>query len=140
MNEANEAKLCQEFPRLYRQYGSDPKQSCMAFGFEVDDGWFDLIYELSKKLEAAYQKLPPEERAKWDEVRGGVAEQVKEKWGGLRFYISGGNDEMYQAITEAEEKSFTTCEACGKPGKSGRSVGNWWIKTLCDECRSKNTK
>jgi len=63
------------------------------------------------------------------------ASQVKEKFGTLRFYMTSGTEEMYNLIHEAEEKSGTICEDCGKPGKI-RHGG--WIRTLCDECCTKD--
>lgn len=69
--------------------------------------------------------------------------QVKEKFGGLRFYMNsyesdGDNgvedrNKLRKMIREAEEKSFKICEECGKPG-SLRAGG--WLRTLCDEHHS----
>ncbi|MGB8478745.1 MAG: hypothetical protein WCE63_07880, partial [Acidobacteriaceae bacterium] len=56
--------------------------------------------------------------------------QVKEKFGGLRFYVEDANEVMRQRIELAELKSFKTCEACGNSGQR-RSHGR--IQTLCDE-------
>jgi hypothetical protein len=55
--------------------------------------------------------------------------QVKEKFGGLRFYINSGSDEIYKKIFEAEMKSNEICEKCGEPGKS---IKGGWIVTLCE--------
>jgi hypothetical protein len=57
--------------------------------------------------------------------------QIKSKYGGLRFYMTHGTDRIFELIDKAEDKSYETCEKCGKPGKA-RDVG--WIWTLCDEC------
>ena len=57
--------------------------------------------------------------------------QVKEKFGGLRFYINEGTDEIHQRIGEAELESMKTCEITGKPGKLRTDIG--WYRTLCDE-------
>lgn len=57
--------------------------------------------------------------------------QVKEKFGGLRFYTSGSNDFFNGMVAMAEAASYRICEQCGKPGKP-RSGG--WILTLCDDC------
>lgn len=59
-----------------------------------------------------------------------VAVQVKEKFGGLRFYTNGTDDVVRGMISMAETMSFRTCEVCGNPGKV-RHGG--WITTLCDE-------
>lgn len=63
--------------------------------------------------------------------------QIKEKFGGLRYYMSApaGCDvrkveQIRDIIDTAERQSFETCEVCGRPGEAtGRGVG--WIKTLC---------
>jgi hypothetical protein len=61
--------------------------------------------------------------------------QIKEKFGGLRFYIGTGDDKLWDIITEYEKMSYITCEECGKPGelrKDGGNYGGWW-QTLCDK-------
>ena len=62
------------------------------------------------------------------------AAQVKEKFGGLRFYMTLYNEDLERDIAEAEKLASKTCESCGAPGKS-RNGG--WIKTLCDTCDRK---
>jgi hypothetical protein len=59
-----------------------------------------------------------------------VVEQIKEKFGGLRFYYQGGDDTIQGMVRMAEAWADRSCEECGKPGKSR---GGGWIKTLCDE-------
>jgi hypothetical protein len=91
--------------------------------------------------------------------------QVKEKFGGLRFYLDDGTvrvdfiglgsltvpaeqehlDEKRSAqlvafkklVREAEAESFSVCEDCGAPAEQ-RSGG--WIRTLCEPCLSKRRK
>lgn len=59
--------------------------------------------------------------------------QIKEKFGGLRFYVGEVPANLYfrvnNAISLAEAASFATCEECGEPGKRR---GGGWIRTLCD--------
>jgi len=57
-------------------------------------------------------------------------DQVKEKFGTLRFYYSGGDDYIRGLVSMAESMSGVTCETCGKPGTS---TGGGWIKTVCVE-------
>lgn len=90
----------------------------IAFGFECGDGWFEILDNLMDKIKEV------------DTDRSVSVHQVKEKFGGLRFYIEGGNDEVDKLISEAEEKSFKTCEVCGKPGKPNKKG---WIRTACKE-------
>jgi len=83
----------------------------------VGKGWRGILDKLIDDLE----------KMGWN----GEVLQVKEKFGGLRFYISYGTKEIQDRIYKAEEESFKTCENCGKPGKL---TGTYWIKTLCKEC------
>ena len=118
MNKENTHKLWKKYPNLYSGRWLSIQRSLIPFGFECGDGWYNLIDELSAKLE----KL------------GVVAVQVKEKFGGLSFYIVGGSSEVYDLIDEAEQKSHETCEVCGEKGKTNRKG---WLKTLCESCKEK---
>ena len=84
---------------------------------EVGKGWHTLVKELIKEL--FYLG--------WD----GDLHQIKEKFGGLRFYIGKTNDALDKAIQRAEIESLSICERCGKPGRL-RDEG--WLLTLCDKC------
>lgn len=59
-----------------------------------------------------------------------ICEQVKEKFGGLRFYYMGGDEFVHGAVALAERMSYTICEECGAAGKSR---GGGWVRTLCNE-------
>ena len=58
-----------------------------------------------------------------------VIDQIKEKFGGLRFYYHGGDDHVHGMVTMAEVWAGHTCETCGDKGKQ-RAGG--WVRTLCD--------
>ena len=109
--------------------GSTPQESCMAWGIECGDGWYWLINELCKMLQ-------------WDidnnEQPQIVAAQVKEKFGGLRFYINSGTDKQYAMINFAESMSYGICEICGTTENVGQTEG--WISSLCKKCAEKNEK
>ena len=117
MNEKNTKRLLKDFPKLYRQYNLPMTETCMCWGFDCEDGWFDLIYDLSQKLEIVNPECE--------------ASQVKEKFGGLRFYTDSCNEEGHKLIREYQAKSYTICEVCGKPGKLREDIG--WIRTLCEK-------
>ena len=59
-----------------------------------------------------------------------TVDQVKEKFGTLRFYYSGGDEYIAGLVTMAESMSGVTCEECGNPGKR---IGGGWVTTLCKE-------
>lgn len=128
MRQELDEALVRDFPMLYSGRRGDPRNTLMCFGFECSDGWEPLIRELSAKLEALIGQLPEGERAQYNAI------QVKEKFGGLRFYLSRGTDEMFDLTNEAESASYKVCEGCGAPGT--RRTGGW-IRVLCDACESK---
>lgn len=82
---------------------------------DCGDGWFHLLLGLSQALEAMGEDI--------------TVHQVKEKFGGLRFYIDNASDAVHELIDQAEEISYQTCERCGQPGRP-RKGG--WVSTLCD--------
>jgi len=83
--------------------------------FEIESGWYALVKDLIAKLI----------ELEWDKE----VHQVKQKYGGLRFYTGAVSDEMRTAIREYENLSYKTCEVCGEPGEI-RSGG--WMETLCE--------
>ncbi len=95
-------------------------------GFCVDAGWWPIIESLCGNIQH-YLNWKNKESEIVPQV---VVAQIKEKFGGLRFYYDGGDDRIYGMVSMAEAWADKTCETCGKPGKS-RNTG--WIKTLCDE-------
>jgi hypothetical protein len=64
--------------------------------------------------------------------------QIKEKFGGLRFYINEGSDEIFERIQQAESESYKICEICGSKEEIGRTKG--WITTMCEPCAIKEFK
>jgi Mor family transcriptional regulator len=63
--------------------------------------------------------------------------QVKEKFGGLRFYFSAPSvvfDKIYDASMLAETESFKICEQCGETGQLQTS-STGWIYTACEKCK-----
>jgi len=91
------------------------------YRFDVGDGWYGLLYQLI--LNVKYN----------DDIKGTWVTKVtqcKEKFGGLRFYVTGTSDKNWDLIREAEKKSYGVCETTG----SEVEVGIWndgWVRTLC---------
>ena len=91
--------------------------------FPVGEGWRSLV----ENLVSTISTLSPNVEVS----------DCKEKFGGLRFYIYGGSEEVWKLISDAEEASYTICEECGAKGKQ-RSVGKYgWIYTRCSQCWEK---
>jgi len=112
------AKQMEErFPKMFAEpYG----------GFCCGEGWWPILTNLCANIQ---------HHLNWknktaDVVPQVTVAQIKEKFGGLRFYYDGGDDTIRGMVTMAESWAGNTCETCGKPGQQ-RAGG--WIKTLCDE-------
>jgi hypothetical protein len=117
--------------------------------FGVGNGWFNIIRTLCGLMSYDVHQARYKLKYAMDNQGGKYADpidvaearlakaiedlptivQVKEKFGGLRFYMDGGTPELEHYVTFAEAMASRTCEICGKPGES-RNTG--WIKTLCD--------
>lgn len=174
MKQELDEQLCKNYPLMMVNRNKDMKETCMCWGFECGDGWFNILNNLmgniqihidwkNKQREFAIQynemliKMKAgdfttfeEYSTKWkDDYRDLMKErmlqegfrdvpelvaqvtldQVKEKFGTLRFYYSGGDDYIRGLVSMAESMSGSTCEECGNIGKS---VGGGWITTLCE--------
>lgn len=133
MNKANTKKLYEAFPALYGDHDKPMNQTCMCWGFECGDGWFDLIFNLSKAIEDEAEKSGTTRSSNlWPR-----AEQVKEKYGTLRFYVTNDSEPIYNLIVQAEAKSAHTCEDCGLPGTTREGS---WIHTTCNTCEELRNK
>lgn len=96
-------------------------------GFDVGQGWYGIIV----RLDRAIADLQPDYEVY----------QIKEKFGGLRYYCQGDGSEAIDAlIRAAEEEASHTCEVCGRMGDEVTTAGDGWITTRCPSCREKPTQ
>lgn len=100
-----------------------PQEPFELFGIECGHGWDSLIKPLFDWIEN-YNKEHEDDPI--------VVQQVKEKFGGLRFYVSYAPDELHRMILKAEGDSYGICEECGTTKDVGHTCG--WIKTVCRKC------
>jgi hypothetical protein len=109
-----------QFPKMFEgKYG----------GFAVGAGWWPILESLCSNIQ---------HHIDWKEKQGNpvrqvVVEQIKEKFGGLRFYYQGGDEQIHGMVRMAEAWAGRSCEECSAPGTSG---GKGWIKTLCPTHRA----
>ena len=118
--------LCKVYPKIMVNRNKDMTETCMCWGFECGDGWFNILNNLMGNIQ---NHIDWQNREK-EVVPQVTLDQVKEKFGTLRFYYSGGDDRIRGMVSMAESMSSVTCEECGKPGTS---TGGGWIKTVCKE-------
>ena len=141
-----QVELFRRYPKLFRKPGKslvdpdvisefeeglqDDKGPFDQKGIECGDGWFALVDRLSgvceKEIEMLIALSVPTEG--WPRIA-----QIKEKMGGLRFYVNGPlSDELRAQILQGENiESLRTCERCGAPGALREGP---WRHTYCDSC------
>lgn len=100
----------------------------LKYHFKKRLGWNDEQSEEYVKRDVEGKKFREEFHKPPTQL---VFTQIKEKFGTLRVYSSGGDEFCSGVIAMAESMSAITCEDCGVPGKA-REGG--WIRTLCDSC------
>ena len=105
-----EKKLLDKYPKLF--------SSKQFWGVECGDGWYDILDHLCGSL-ITYTYGD-------EEI---YVDQVKEKFGRLRFYLSKEDDVMHGMVSMAEHMSGRICETCGNRGETR---GGSWMVTLCD--------
>jgi hypothetical protein len=121
-----------KFPEMY---------SNVYCGIESVDGWQHIIISLSENIyshvknnnrvrESLLKKNPYDydipEYLEFPKVA-----QIKEKFGGLRFYIDGGDQYIRGLIDMAEMWAANTCEICGERGEHRDDAGS--LSTLCQK-------
>jgi len=131
MKQELQNRLFAKYPRLYQDRNKDMTQTAMCWGIECGDGWYTLLDCLSSVIEEHVENETLNNPTK---EHYPVASQVKEKYGGLRFYTTTCDPYIDGAIRVAEKLSYSICEMCGKPGILNK---HGWMRTLCEECREK---
>ena len=175
--------LCEKYPKMMVNRHKGMQETCMCWGFECGDGWFNILDQLMGNIQhhidwkdkqrqwaidynamAAQAKegnfdlfedstkdtISTEYKEKRlaeivagdfrkvpDAIPQVTLDQVKEKFGTLRFYYTGGDDYISGMVSLAESLTAVTCESCGNPGERR---GSGWVHTYCDPCEEKRER
>lgn len=125
--------LQDKYPKIFGT--SDPSEPYTTYGIECGDGWYDLLDVLCRNIQGHINFKS--RNLKTDEEKEAlqlIATQVKEKFGTLRFYKSGGDDYTDGLIDMAESMSGMICEDCGDKA-TVKTKG--WITNICNSCHIK---
>ena len=118
--------LSERYPKMMVNREKSMMETCMCWGFECGDGWFNILDQLMGNIQHHIDWKNKKEEV----VVQVTLDQVKEKFGTLRFYYTGGDDIIDGMVRMAESMSGVTCEECGNPGKR---IGGGWVTTVCEE-------
>jgi len=111
--------LCARYPTIFRDRHASMQRTAMCWGFSCGSGWFTLIDTLCAEIQRHVEAT---------QIEPVIAVQVKEKFGALRFYTTGGVQYTRGLIWFADALSAVVCEECGAPALSS---GSGWIVTRC---------
>ena len=127
-------KLIEDYPSVFKDMES-------TSNYSLPSGWYLLVDKLCSDLSVLLDEEHKKTKENPEEPLFMLL-QIKEKFGGLRFYymMNTENDTLYQEIRKlidiAEDASYNICEITGKPGKLCRSGMHY--HTFCEELRIKN--
>lgn len=124
---------------LVKRVPEDCSDQIFIYTLSCGLGWKKLIFGLVDELDKIWEGFQGKRGN-----RNWAILQVKEKFGGLRFYVGypeydaedamARRERSSEAIRLAEEKSFKICERCGKPGTT---TGQGYIATVCWKCEKR---
>lgn len=101
----------------------------IQFGISCGDGWYWLLDNL---MDSILHYCRNNKKPLINIL------QIKEKFGGLRFYFNGGDDIIHGMVWFAEHLSYHVCEYCGTTENVGHTRG--WMATMCKDCHEKNER
>jgi hypothetical protein len=147
MDQELQNTLFEKYPQLFSNRSKSRMESCMCWGIECNNGWYELLSSVCWRIFQHEKNIADRVRIRNENNKENDQsdldyvpvkfDQIKEKFGGLRIYFSGGDDYVEGVIGMAEEMSYKICEVCGNSGKPNKGG---WITTLCNKCRNKDEK
>ena len=115
MNNHKTNELYEKFPHLYRERTAPLESSGMGWGFQCEDGWYKIIYEMSKKID----KISTE-----GEHAPAISLVSRHEDGTLYVAVSNITPPVADIVTRATEQSRLTCEFCSYTPAFLRGVAN----------------
>lgn len=79
-------EIFERYPKIFGDKDKPMTETCMCWGLEVPDSWLPIIDELCDALQNCTYSMSVSNFDGVIEFPQVVAEQVKEKFNGLRFY------------------------------------------------------
>ena len=75
-----------------------------------------------------------ENKKEFDDTEWPAIVQIKEKFGGLRFYTENATDKQSAVIGFVEVLAESLCQKCGAPATLTTDKNTWARRGLCDDC------
>jgi hypothetical protein len=121
--------IINKYPKIFEPYNGNPNG---INWHGVPEGWLPIIDKLCVCIQSYidnHVSYTKDGRYKPAQIR---CSQMKEKFGGLRFYTDGHDEVIEGMIKMAEHLCDNTCQDCGSEEDLGMTTG--WISVLCRNC------
>ena len=124
-------QLYERFPHLYRERTAALESSAMPWGFQCENGWYNIIFEMSKKIE----KISPE-----GEHAPAISLVSRHDDGTLYVAVSNITPRVADIVMNVREQSRLTCEFCAyTPAFLRKGKGSVAGHIACGRCVRKAT-
>lgn len=124
-------KIIEQYPIVFKHFDESAYNN-------LPSGWYKIMDKLCSELTIILEEALGTNPENTEEPLFSVL-QVKEKFGGLRFYymMNTKDDELYKkiqtAVDIAEDASYSTCQVTGNIGALCKNGSHYM--TLCEESR-----
>ena len=119
-------ELYEKFPHLYRERTAPLESSQMGWGFQCEDGWYKIIYEMSKKID----KISTD-----GEHAPAISLVSRHEDGTLYVAVSNITPPVADIVMNAREQSRLTCEYCAyTPAFLRKGKGSVGGHIACGRC------
>jgi hypothetical protein len=122
-------QLIVKYPKIFKQYEGNPG---MVNWLDLPSGWVPIIDMLCNSIQNYVDNFVRYTKDGQYRPQQVTCVQMKEKFGGLRFYTDGNDEHVDGMIYMAEVMAYNTCQDCSSQEDIGRTQG--WITTLCRNC------
>jgi hypothetical protein len=146
-------ELIAKYPKIFQPYEGNPRN---VNWYGVPKAWLPIVDLLCGAIQSYCNSTRSVKNPDYDETLPYAREdrrthkylqepreqvvciQMKEKFGGLRFYTNGHDDIVEGMIKLAEKICSETCETCGT--REGLGFTKGWITVKCENCAIEDGK
>jgi len=122
-------EIIAKYPKIFQDYEGNPGR---VNWYGVPDGWLPIVDKLCGAIQNYIDHTIRYTKGETIKPQQVTCVQMKEKFGGLRFYTNGHDDIIEGMITMAEYLCDNTCDECGSEEDLGTTQG--WISVKCRKC------
>ena len=121
--------LINKYPKIFQSYVGNPNG---INWHGVPEGWLPIIDKLCGCMQLYIDNHVTYSKDGEYKPQQVTCSQMKEKFGGLRFYTNGHDQVVEGMINMAQYICDNTCQQCGSEQDLGVTSG--WVSVMCRTC------